>query len=256
MIYPQLSNHNRKHLALLIDPDKHTHDSLIAIATRAENCGVPFIFIGGSLIQSDLAQAVRTIKTYYTRPVILFPGSVNHVTPEVDALLFLSLISGRNAEFLIGNQVIAAPLIKQAGIEVIPTGYILVEGGASTSVEYMSNTRPIPAAKTDIAVATALAGEMLGMKLLYLEAGSGAVNSVPPAMIQAIKQQCTIPLIVGGGIRTVSDLQRVFAAGANIAVVGTSIEKTPSLLDEMMKVTSPLNPPQGGLAETRKNEQN
>ncbi len=238
MIYQSLSDHKRKHLALLIDPDKHTHETLIAIAKRAENCAVPFIFVGGSLIQSDLAQTVRTIKTQFTRPVILFPGSVNHVTPEVDALLFLSLISGRNAEFLIGNQVVAAPIIKQAGIEVIPTGYILIEGGTSTSVEYMSNTRPIPAAKTDIAVATALAGEMLGMKLLYLEAGSGALNSVPSAMIQAIKLHCNIPLIVGGGIRSVDDLQRVFAAGANIAVVGTSIEKTPELLDEMMKVIS------------------
>lgn len=236
MIYQSLSDHKRKHLALLIDPDKHTHESLTAIAGRAEKCAVPFIFVGGSLIQSDLSQTVRTIKTYYTRPVILFPGYAGHVTSEVDALLFLSLISGRNAEFLIGNQVIAAPLVKQANIEVIPTGYMLIEGGGSTSVEYMSNTRPIPAEKTDIAVATALAGEMLGMKLLYLEAGSGALHSVPSAMIQAIKLHCNIPLIVGGGIRSVDDLQRVFAAGANIAVVGTSIEKTPELLDEMMNV--------------------
>ncbi|MDR0941005.1 MAG: geranylgeranylglyceryl/heptaprenylglyceryl phosphate synthase [Bacteroidales bacterium] len=236
MIYQQLTDHKRRHLALLIDPDKHTHESLTAIAQRAERCAVPFIFVGGSLIQNDLAQTVRTIKKYYTRPVILFPGCASHVTSEVDALLFLSLISGRNAEFLIGNQVIAAPLVKQANIEVIPTGYMLIEGGGTTSVEYMSNTRPIPAEKTDIAVATALAGEMLGMKLLYLEAGSGALHSVPSAMIQAIKLHCNIPLIVGGGIRTADDLQRVFVAGANIAVVGTSIEKTPDLLDEMMKV--------------------
>ncbi|MDR2962277.1 MAG: geranylgeranylglyceryl/heptaprenylglyceryl phosphate synthase [Bacteroidales bacterium] len=235
-IYNQIANTARKHVVLLIDPDKHTQESLLAIAARAETCGVPFIFVGGSLIQSDVSKTVRSIQSEYHRPVILFPGCATHVTPEVDALLFLSLISGRNAEFLIGNQVIAAPIVKQAGIEVIPTGYILVEGGATTSVEYMSNTRPIPAAKTDIAVATALAGEMLGMKLLYLEAGSGAVHSVPSAMIAAVKQHCSVPLIVGGGIRSVEDLQRVFTAGADIAVVGTSIEKSPALLEDMMKV--------------------
>lgn len=238
MIYKQLSEHKRKHLALLIDPDKHNQKSLEAIAQRAEDCAVPFVFVGGSLIQSNLGEAVRSIKKHYTRPVILFPGCAAHVTPEVDALLFLSLISGRNAEFLIGNQVIAAPLIKQANIEVIPTGYMLIEGGNTTSVEYVSNTRPIPAEKVDIALATALAGEMLGMKMLYLEAGSGALHSVPSSIIQAIKLHCNIPLIVGGGIRSVDDLQRVFSAGANIAVVGTSVEKNPNLLDEMMKMLS------------------
>ncbi|MDR1761572.1 MAG: geranylgeranylglyceryl/heptaprenylglyceryl phosphate synthase [Bacteroidales bacterium] len=235
MIYQSIITHKGKQLALLIDPDKHTQESLLYIAQQAQNLGVHYIFVGGSLIQSNIAQAVRSIKTTYRRPVILFPGSVNHVTHEVDALLFLSLISGRNAEFLIGNHVIAAPIIKQTGLEVIPTGYILVEGGTTTSVEYMSNTRPIPATKTDIAVATALAGEMLGMKLLYLEAGSGALHAVPAAMIHAVKQHCSIPLIVGGGIRTIDDLQQAFSAGADIAVVGTSIEKNPALLDEMMQ---------------------
>lgn len=238
MVYNYFTETNTKKLALLIDPDKHTHDSLVEISRLAEKVHVHFIFVGGSLLNSDITDTIFVIKECYSGPVILFPGHATQVSPEADAILFLSLISGRNAEFLIGNHVIAAPAIKQSNLEVIPTGYILIECGKTTSVEYMSNTRPIPNNKPDIAIATALAGEMLGLKALYIEGGSGAQEIVNPDIISGIANNCSIPIIVGGGIRTTEALETVFDAGANIAVVGTIIEKKPELLAEMMKVVN------------------
>lgn len=236
MIYDSFTQQNSKKLALLIDPDKHSHDSLLEVSRLAEKSKVDFIFVGGSLLNSDISLTVLLIKECYSGPVILFPGHATQVTPEADAILFLSLISGRNSEFLIGNHVIAAPIIKQSNLEVIPTGYILIECGKTTSVEYMSNTRPIPNNKPDIAIATALAGEMLGLKAIYIEGGSGAQESVNPEIIQGVKENCSIPIIVGGGIRSIEVLQKVFDAGADIVVVGTIIEKEPRLLPEMMKI--------------------
>ena len=185
---------------------------------------------------SSISHAIDVIKSVYTGPVILFPGNANQVSANADAILFLSLISGRNAEFLIGNQVLSAPVIKNSGLEAIATGYMLIDCGKTTSVEYMSNTQPIPYDKPDIAVATAIAGEMLGLKALYLEGGSGAQSFVNPEIISAVKKSCSIPLIVGGGIRSCESLRNVFDSGADIAVVGTIIEKNPELLSEMMKV--------------------
>ena len=238
MVYESFLENHSKQLVLLIDPDKQTDDSLRSIATNAQECGVHSIFVGGSLVTSSTRNAIQIIKEHFQRPVILFPGNANQVCEGPDAILFLSLISGRNAEFLIGNHVLAAPIIKNLHIETIPTGYILIDCGGATSVEYMSNTRPIPYNKPDIAAATALAGEMLGLKALYLEGGSGANTFVNPEIISRVKKVCSIPLIVGGGIRTPETLRQVYENGADIAVIGTIIEKQPTLLSEMMAVVN------------------
>ncbi|MCQ2960472.1 MAG: geranylgeranylglyceryl/heptaprenylglyceryl phosphate synthase [Bacteroidales bacterium] len=236
MIYESFTQ-NQKKLALLIDPDKHNENSLHAISESAQKEGVDFIFVGGSLVTSSTSNTINIIKQSYKGPVILFPGNASQVSANADAILFLSLISGRNAEFLIGNHVLSAPVIKNAGLESIPTGYILIDCGKTTSVEYMSNTRPIPYNKPDIAVATALAGELLGLRAIYLEGGSGANTFVNPEIITRVKKACSIPIIVGGGIRTPETLQQIYESGADIAVVGTIIEKQPNLLSEMMAVT-------------------
>ncbi|MCQ2606227.1 MAG: geranylgeranylglyceryl/heptaprenylglyceryl phosphate synthase [Bacteroidales bacterium] len=237
MIYDSFLQ-TRKQLALLIDPDKHTDESLRSISQSAENEKVDYIFVGGSLVSTSTEHSVSIIKEIYSGPVILFPGNACQVAPNADAILFLSLISGRNAEFLIGNHVVSAPIIKQSKLEAIPTGYMLIDCGGATSVEYMSNTRPIPYNKPDIAVATALAGELLGLKALYLEGGSGANTIVNPITISQIRKHCSIPLIVGGGIRTTDALQQVYDSGADIAVIGTIIEKDPTLLAAMKAVTN------------------
>ncbi|MEA3317761.1 MAG: geranylgeranylglyceryl/heptaprenylglyceryl phosphate synthase, partial [Bacteroidota bacterium] len=193
---------NKKLFALLIDPDKYSDTDLIRVIKNANKSDVDLIFVGGSLLSTSIDKTIETIKNNTTIPVILFPGSVLQISSKADAILLLSLISGRNPDLLIGNHVIAASQIKKSKLDVIPTGYILVNGGKSTSVEYMSNTKPIPADKTDIAIATAMAGEMLGLKTIYLEAGSGADNSLKTEMIKKVKQNINIPLIVGGGLNT------------------------------------------------------
>lgn len=235
MVYDIFLDTSEKKLALLIDPDKHSRDSLVEISRLAEKTKVHFIFVGGSLLHSDITETIFIIRECYSGPIILFPGHATQVSPEADAILFLSLISGRNPEFLIGNHVVAAPVIKQSNLEVIPTGYLLIECGKTTSVEYMSNTRPIPNNKPDIAIATALAGEMLGLKVLYIEGGSGAQEHVSTDIISGIASNCSIPIIVGGGIRNIQTLETILDAGANIVVVGTAIEQHPELLAEMMK---------------------
>lgn len=237
MVY-DLFLQKQKRLALLLDPDKHSDDTLREISAKAQREGVHFIFVGGSLVTSSTSHTIDVIKSEYSGPVILFPGNANQVSGNADAILFLSLISGRNAEFLIGNQVLSAPVIKHSCIEPIATGYMLIDCGKTTSVEYMSNTQPIPYDKPDIAVATAIAGEMLGLKALYLEGGSGAQTFVNPDIISSVKKSCSIPLIVGGGIRSCDTLRRVYECGADIAVVGTIIEKQPELLSEMMAVAN------------------
>ncbi len=235
MIYQSFEK-KQKQLALLIDPDKHSDETLLKLSRTAQQEAIDFVFVGGSLVIQSVEHAIAKIKEVYTGPVVLFPGNACQVAPNADAILFLSLISGRNAEFLIGNHVLSAPVIKQTKLEVIPTGYILIDCGSATSVEYMSNTRPIPYNKPDIAEATALAGEMLGLKALYLEGGSGAKTTVNPETIARVKKACSIPLIVGGGIKTTEDLRHVYKSGADIAVIGTIIEKQPELLVEMKKV--------------------
>jgi phosphoglycerol geranylgeranyltransferase len=221
----------QKKIALLIDPDKFK--STVALKNGIAT-GVDFIFVGGSLLtKGSLQQCVETIKKTTDIPLVLFPGSTDQIDPHADGILFLSLISGRNADNLIGKHVISAPLLKKTSLEIIPTGYMLIDGGNSTSASYMSNTLPIPHNKSDIAVCTAMAGEMLGLKLIYLDTGSGALNHVPEKMIKEMKKNIGIPLIVGGGIKTAEHAYNICNAGADMIVIGTVAEKSPELISEI-----------------------
>jgi phosphoglycerol geranylgeranyltransferase len=223
-----------KSLAILIDPDKQNENLLDETVAIAENVKVDFFLVGGSLLITDsLQQAVSFIKKNSSIPVILFPGNANHIAPDADAILFLSLISGRNPDLLIGQQVQAAPLLKASGMEIIPTGYILIDGGKPTTVSYVSNTVPIPADKPEIAAATALAGEMLGMKCIYLEAGSGAKSPVSQRIISEVRKNVSATLIVGGGIQTPEQAIAACKAGADIIVIGNAVEKNPLLIADM-----------------------
>jgi phosphoglycerol geranylgeranyltransferase len=226
MIYQFISETigKRKMFALHIDPDKHDQASLVRAARTADEHRIDFILVGGSLVTSPVDHTVGILKKETSCPVILFPGNVLQICSNADGILLLCLISGRNPEYLIGNHVIAAPLLKQTNLEIIPTGYILVENGRLTSVEYISNTRPIPAGKVDLAVATAMAGEMLGHRLLYLEAGSGADEPVSTDLVAEVKKNINIPLIVGGGIQQPGQIKALYQAGADIIVVGTAFE--------------------------------
>ncbi len=227
---------NKKKFAVLIDPDKQELSQIDNLLTLADKSKVDCFFIGGSLVvNNQLDEIINIIKKNSDIPVILFPGSSRQISYKADALLFLSLISGRNADLLIGKQVETAPFLKKSPLEILSTGYMLIDGGIATSVSYMSNTYPIPANKNDIAVCTAMAGEMLGMKLLYLDAGSGAKNPVSTSMIKAVSLATDIPLIVGGGISCPQKAADNIQAGADIIVVGNAIEKDPSLILEISK---------------------
>jgi len=224
----------RKQLAVLIDPDKLLNKDVENIAINAAKSGVNYFFVGGSLlVNNELDQCIKTLKANSEIPVILFPGNTMQMSWRADAILFLSLISGRNAEMLIGLHVIAAPYLKLSPLEVISCGYMLIESGKTTAVQYMSNTMPIPSDKIDIAICTAMAGEMLGLRLIYLEAGSGALHSVPISMIEQVKQNINIPVIVGGGLRTPKQVSEVAKAGADIIVIGTAFEQNSGLVSEM-----------------------
>lgn len=224
----------RPMLALLVDPDKCSDAKDIERIAEAVNAAdVDLVLVGGSLIFSSIDSTVKELKGRLKNcPVVVFPGLSSHFSSSADAILFLSLLSGRNPEFLIGNQVHAAIPVKRSGVEVIPTAYILVDGGRTTSVEYMSNTMPIPSDKPDIALATAVAAELLGFKMIYLEAGSGAFCRVPSKMIKLIKESVGLPLVVGGGIKTEADLQEVLSAGADVVVVGTAFEDNITLISK------------------------
>lgn len=223
-----------KSFALLIDPDKVNADILDELIPRAETAGVDYYFVGGSLVVTDgLDACVLQIKARTKKPVILFPGSPSQLSRHADALLYLSLISGRNPELLIGQHVLSAPFVKKSGLELMPTGYMVIDGGAPTTVSYISNAAPIPHDKADIALCTALAGEMLGLRLIYLDAGSGARRPVTADMIQAVARHIEVPLIVGGGIRTGEAAYAACEAGADVVVVGNAIEKDQSLLEEI-----------------------
>lgn len=225
---------NQKQLAVLVDPDKGSPLSWAQLAALANANGVDFFLVGGSLlVHQRLEDCVATLKKHSNIPVILFPGSPTQVTPLADGILLLSLISGRNADLLIGQHVQAAAPIKNSGLQILPTGYMLVDGGAPTTVSYISNTLPIPANKPEIGAITALAGEQLGLKLIYLEAGSGAENPVPQEMINAVSKQIDIPLIVGGGIRNGEAAYKACKAGADVIVIGTAFEEQPELLPEI-----------------------
>lgn len=234
-IFETARSQGRKYLLPLVDPDK-THDgAAVQLGQTAQELGIPAILIGGSILtDGNLDRCIRSLKTHFTGKVLLFPGNTMQLSAEADGILFLSLISGRNPELLIGKHVVAAPYIKNAGLEAIPTGYMLIESGQQTSVSYMSHTFPIPSHKTDIAVCTALAGEMLGLRCIYMDAGSGALQAVPENMIRAVSTQVRVPLIVGGGIRSVADARKAVDAGADLIVVGNVLEKSPGLLRDMV----------------------
>ena len=232
----QKQKNKKKQLALLIDPDKQNTQSLIEVAQKANENKVDFILIGGSIISNSINDVIETVKKNCSIPVVLFPGSLLQVSNKADGILLLSLISGRNPDFLIGNHVVAAPLLKKSKLEILSTGYILINSGVSTSVAYMSNSTPIPYDKTDIAVATAIAGEMLGHKLIYLEAGSGAPKPVDTKMVKEVKKNINVPLIVGGGISTKKELISICDAGADVIVIGTAFEKNLNLLNDFSEV--------------------
>lgn len=214
---------------VLIDPDKIDPEKLPSFVECVTTAGADAFLVGSSLMLSnEFDRILKTIKENTNIPVIIFPGGLSQVSPIADAILFLLLISGRNPDHLIGNHVVAAPIIKQMGLEPILTGYMLIEGGNVTSAEFISNTKPIPRGKADIAVAHALAAEMIGLKLIYLEAGSGAKLSVPEEMIEKVAKYSSLPLIVGGGICTPEEAHKKVAAGASFVVTGTIIEKNSS----------------------------
>ncbi|MBS1631055.1 MAG: geranylgeranylglyceryl/heptaprenylglyceryl phosphate synthase [Bacteroidetes bacterium] len=224
----------KKSFAVLIDPDKvnvSSIDEIIELSTAAQ---VDYLLVGGSLVISNyLDECVQHIKHNCDIPVLLFPGSPNQVSKYADALLYLSLISGRNPELLIGQHVVSAPFVKQSGLEIIPTGYIVIDGGAPTTVSYISNAAPIPADKNEIAMCTAMAGEMLGMKLIYMDAGSGARRPITESMIHEVAEHIDVPLIIGGGIIHPEKAYLNCKAGADVIVVGNAIEKDASLIKEM-----------------------
>jgi putative glycerol-1-phosphate prenyltransferase len=229
---------NRKLLAVLIDPDKvNDEKSATELMVRYEKYANDIYLIGGSLLTSShMPELIEILKAKTTKPVVIFPGSQLHIHGKADGILLLSLISGRNADLLIGKHVEAAPYLKKSGIEVIPTGYILVGDSVITTVAYISQTTPIPYSKSEIASCTAMAGELLGLKLIYLDAGSGADNEVNTAMIRDVKKSIEIPLIVGGGINTSDKAAAAWHAGADMIVIGTALEKNPEFVDELLKV--------------------
>jgi len=229
--FVNLRKQNKKAFAVLIDPDNTDMNQIIETAQLCNEAKVDFVFMGGSLMLSNhLDECIKTFKSKSSIPVILFPGSPSQVSKEADALLYLALISGRNPELLIGAHVVSAPKIKASGLEIISTGYIVVDGGKPTAVSYMSNSAPIPYDKDDIAVCTAIAGEFLGKNVLYMDAGSGAINPVSENMIQKVSNQISIPLIVGGGISSPEKAIANCQAGADIIVVGNALEKDNQLI--------------------------
>ena len=235
-IYQSILEAKHKQIAVLVDPDKHTGESLQKLCDNINQSKVDFILVGGSLLlKNNFDFTIEYLKQHTKLPVIIFPGSNFQVSDKADAILFLSLVSGRNPEFLIGQHVTAAPLIKASNIEVIPTAYLLIDGGRISSTSYITQTVPIPNDKPDIAVATALAAEMLGMKLIYLEAGSGAENTVSQELIKAVKAAVKIPVIVGGGIRTANSAKDIFDAGADTIVVGNALENNADFLTSFAK---------------------
>ena len=231
------SGSTRKQIAVLIDPDKTDIKKLQKTIDAANKANIDFFLVGGSLLlKNNLEETIVFIKKHSKKKVYLFPGNLSQICSKADGILLLSLISGRNADLLIGNHVQAAPLLKQSKLHIIPTGYMLIDSGTATTVSYISNTTPIPANKPEIAACTALAGEQLGLRYIYLEAGSGAQNAVSPQTIKAVRKMISIPLIVGGGIRSAAQIEAAFTAGADIVVIGTAIEKDVEFLNDLKSV--------------------
>ena len=236
-IYNQIlenKKQGKKSFALLVDPDKQDKSELISVIKKAKQAKTDYFFVGGSLLTNDsLDSCLTTLKENSNIPVVLFPGNAMQVNDKADGILFLSLISGRNAEMLIGRQVITAPILKQSSLEVLPTGYMLIDSGRPTTVSYMSNTTPIPAEKNSVAACTAVAGEMLGLKLIFMDGGSGAQNPISEEMITEVSKSVNTPLIIGGGISSGEKAAANCKAGADIIVVGNAIEKDENLIIEI-----------------------
>jgi len=239
--YEQLKDRSKKRVALLVDPDGYDNKRLEELIEKINLYPPDLLLVGGSILFKPIEITITALKLGTRLPVFIFPGNLHQLSDRADGILFLSLISGRNPEFLIGNHVLAAPHLGRSGIEVIPTGYMLIGNGKTTSVEYMSNTSPIPGDKPDIAVATAMAGEMLGLKSLYLEAGSGASHSVEPGIISSIRKSISLPMIVGGGIRSTETALELYNAGADMIVVGNALEKDPDLIKDFIAARDSLN---------------
>ncbi len=233
-IYKHILEKKKKNelmIAALLDPDSSDIKKIKDLINFFEKSPIDYIFIGGSTTwKNDFNEFVHEVKTHSSLPVVIFPGSSNQIAKEADAILFLSLVSGRNPEFLIGEHIKAAPILKRMNIEVIPTGYLLIDGGNTTTVEFISGTKPIPQNKPDIAKGIAYASELLGMKLIYLDSGSGAKNSPNNNLIESVKNYINIPLIVGGGIRSTTEIEEKHKAGADIVVVGSALEDDPEFL--------------------------
>lgn len=236
-VYSSLINKKaaaQKSFAVLLDPDKITIADVDRLCRLSTDAGVDYFLVGGSLVISNqLDDVILQIRKNCGIPVILFPGSPSQLSRHADALLYLSLISGRNADLLIGQHVVSAPFVRQSGLEIISTGYMVIDGGSPTTVSYISNALPIPGDKAEIAMCTAMAGEMLGMKLIYMDAGSGAKRAVSEQLIAAAAQNISVPLIVGGGIREPEKAYDNCRAGADMIVIGNAIEKDSSLISEM-----------------------
>lgn len=232
-IYTELMTNSAEHgcgFLLLLDPDRVSRQIYLSLAESAADCGVDAILVGTSfMLDGNFAASVKEIKQTASVSVIIFPGSYAQICPAADAILFSSLLSGRNPSYLIDEQVKGAPIIKRCNLEAIPTGYLLIESGPLTSVQYISGTLPIPRSKNDIACAHALAAQYLGMKLVYLEAGSGAERPVPVAMVEAVSSYIDIGVIVGGGLRTPEDCEARARAGASFVVIGSGLECEPDL---------------------------
>jgi len=222
----------KKSVALLLDPDKAEGKTLTDILRSAVRYKADFIMTGGSLTFKSIDELINSVKRQCDIPVVLFPGNLLQLSLKADLVLLLSLISGRNPELLIGNHVIAAPFLRDIREKLVPAGYILISCGTRTSVEYISQTEAIPSDKPEIVVATAMAGEMLGLKMIYLEAGSGAAKHIPVSLISAVRKNINIPLAVGGGIRRKEEVEEIFNAGADLIILGNGCEQNPSLLKE------------------------
>jgi len=242
MIYDSIINSGRKFFAVLVDPEFHTPRSAAFTGSLASDSGADLILVGGSLTSCPVDDIIKAMKKASTCPVVLFPGNLFQISGNADGILLNSLISGRNPDYLIGNHVLISKYLKKSNMEIIPTGYILTGNHQVTSVEYISNTRPVPPDKTDIISSTALAGEQLGMKLIYLEAGSGAIEKVSEEAVASVCKSVTIPVIAGGGIKSSDDVRALYKAGAAGVVVGTAIEENLGILFRLARVKDEFNP--------------
>lgn len=236
----KIKSEEKKALAVLIDPDQDS-ESVVKIAQLCQKSELDFIFVGGSLVSAGiLSDTILRIRENYSGPVYIFPGNEFMVDALADGILFLSLLSGRNPEYLIGKHIVAAPMLVHSGLDIVPTAYILIDGGRETSVSYISNTKPIPSDKADIASATALAGKMLGMQCIYMDAGSGALRHIPARMITKVRKDVQLPLIIGGGIRHAETALELYKAGADVLVIGNGAEENPDLIQAIVSVRNAI----------------